>query len=76
MQEERSLRRDGGSDGVSVIRSGSGRVRRSAEELRDAASATRNGKTDLFVYGTLLSDKHVKLILGRAVETETAVLNN
>ncbi len=74
MQEERPLRRDSSSDGVPVIRSRP--LRRTAEELRDAACSTRDGATDLFVYGTLLSDRHVKLILGRTVETEPAVLNN
>lgn len=52
------------------------RRRRSAEELAEAAASAHDGNTDLFVYGTLLSDRHVKLILGRHVETEPAVLNN
>lgn len=72
MQEERQLRRDRRPDGVPLNR----RPRRSAEEIIQAASSTHDGDTDLFVYGTLLSDKHVKLILGRRVETEPAVLNN
>ena len=52
------------------------RQRRSAEELAEAAASVHDGNTDLFVYGTLLSDRHVKLILGRHVATEPAVLNN
>lgn len=71
MQEERQLRRNSRADGVSVTRR-----RRSAEELAEAAASAHDGNTDLFVYGTLLSDRHVKLILGRHVETEPAVLNN
>ena len=71
MQQEGQLRRDSGSDGISLTRR-----RRTPEAVADAASAVHDGCTDLFVYGTLLSDRHVKLILGRRVETEPAVLNN
>lgn len=71
MQQEGQLRRDRGSDGISLTRR-----RRTPEAVADAASAVHDGCTDLFVYGTLLSDRHVKLILGRRVETEPAVLNN
>lgn len=69
MREKGSLRRNGSSDGVLT--------RRSPEELRKAFRIHQeDGTADLFVYGTMLSDSHVKLILNRLPATEPAVLRN
>ena len=69
MREKGSLRRNSSSDGVLI--------RRSPEELRKAFRIWQeDGTADLFVYGTMLSDSHVKLILNRIPETEPATLCN
>ncbi len=73
MQEKGQLRRDGGSDGV-FLKNHPGR--RSPEEIREAFRAAEGDSVDLFVYGTLLSEKHVRLLLNRLVPTEPATLWN
>ena len=47
-----------------------------AEEIRDAFRNVRGDRVDLFVYGTLMSDAHVKLLLNHSLESEEAVLHN
>lgn len=47
-----------------------------AEHLRDAFKSVRGDKIDLFVYGTLVNEHHVKLLLNRSVESVPATLNN
>ena len=52
---------------------------RSEEEkqrIRENFHGIQEDRVDLFVYGTLVDDHHVKLLLNRSVESETAVLLN
>lgn len=82
MQEERQLRRDGRADGIQLNHeatslSAGSRKRRSREELEEAFHVIHHGETaDLFVYGTLMSDNHVRLILNRTVASEPVTLFN
>ena len=49
------------------------------EEIEDIHSSFHNvhsDRIDLFVYGTLMSDEHVKLLLNHSVKSEEAVLHN
>ncbi len=50
--------------------------RRSREATLEAWNGSRGDERDLFVYGTMLSDKHVQLLLNRSVESEPAMLHN
>ena len=50
--------------------------RRTPEELRAAWNGARGENTDLFVYGTMMSSRHVKLLLNRDVESEPCTLHN
>lgn len=45
-------------------------------EAREAFKSVRGNKIDLFVYGTLVNEQHVKLLLNRKVENVPATLNN
>ena len=79
MQEKRQLRRDGSPDGIqlnsaSAAPSAEGRKRRSREEVEEAFHGARGESVDLFVYGTLMSDNHVRLILNRTVASEPVTL--
>ena len=53
-------------------------VRSEAEKqrIRENFHGIQEDRVDLFVYGTLVDDHHVKLLLNRSVESETAVLLN
>ena len=53
---------------------GEKRHRRSRGELMEAFHGARGETVDLFVYGTLLSDNHVRLILNRTVASEPVTL--
>lgn len=46
------------------------------ESIRNSFHNVRSDRVDLFVYGTLMSDAHVKLLLNHSVESEEAVLHN
>ncbi len=78
MQEERPLRRDSRPDGIRLNSetafSGNRSLRRSREEVTEAFHAARGENIDLFVYGTLMSDNHVRLILNRTVASEPVTL--
>ncbi len=63
MPQEHSLRRNCGADADQLTNS-----------VSDAFHSADGELVDLFVYGTLLSDRHVKLLIGRQVETESAQL--
>lgn len=52
------------------------RKRRTPEEIRAAWNGARGENTDLFVYGTMMSSRHVKLLLNRDVESEPCTLLN
>ena len=52
------------------------RNRRTPEEIQAAWNGSRGENTDLFVYGTLMSSRHVKLLLNRDVESEPCTLHN
>jgi len=55
------------------------KVPRSAEEaarIREDFRGVYEDHVDLFVYGTMMSDQHVRLLLNRRVESESAVLHN
>ena len=52
---------------------------RSAEEaarIREDFRGVYEDHVDLFVYGTMMSDQHVRLLLNRRVDSESAVLHN
>lgn len=83
MSQEGEMRRDGGSAGTSVNGlynpsvTDTGTV--SSEErdsIRQAFKSVRGEKIDLFVYGTMMNDHHVQLLLNRKVESEPATLYN
>ena len=46
------------------------------EDIHNAFHNVRSDRIDLFVYGTLMSDEHVKLLLNHSVKSEEAVLHN
>ncbi len=48
----------------------------SPEEIKRAFKAGQGTKTDLFVYGTLMDDNHVKLLLKRTVPSVPAKLHH
>ena len=48
----------------------------SPEEIKRAFKASHGGKTDLFAYGTLMDDNHVRLLLKRIVPAVPAKLYN
>ena len=48
----------------------------SPDEIKRAFKASRGGKTDLFVYGTLMDDSHVRLLLKRIAPSVPAKLYN
>ena len=48
----------------------------SPEEIKRAFKTGRGGKTDLFVYGTLMDDNHVRLLIKRVVPSVPAKLYN
>lgn len=52
------------------------RKSRSPEEIRAAWNGAGGENIDLFVYGTMMSSRHVKLLLNRDVESEPATLLN
>ena len=52
------------------------RKNRTPEEIRTAWNGARGENIDLFVYGTMMSSRHVKLLLNRDVESEPATLLN
>ncbi len=86
MPEEKQLRRDGGPAGNPLNLKANPLlipenlpVTRSAAEaarIRDSFRFMHGDKVDLFVYGTLMNDQHVRLLLNRRVESEPAVLHN
>ena len=86
MSEEKQLRRDGGSVGNPLklkefppLLPENVHPSRSAAEaarIRDSFHRTHGDKVDLFVYGTMMNDQHVRLLLNRRVESEPAVLHN
>ena len=49
---------------------------RTPEEIRAAWNGARGENIDLFVYGTMMSSRHVKLLLNRDVESEPCTLFN
>ncbi len=86
MSEEKQLRRDGGPAGNPLnlkehhplIPENLPFTRSAAEaaRIRDSFRFMHGDKVDLFVYGTLMNDQHVRLLLNRRVESEPAVLHN
>ena len=46
------------------------------EQIRQDFHGVHEDHIDLFVYGTMMSDQHVRLLLNRKVESEPAVLHN
>ncbi|HBC86528.1 MAG TPA: hypothetical protein DCZ94_06200 [Lentisphaeria bacterium] len=48
----------------------------SKEEIKRAFKSGQGGRTELFVYGTLMDDKHVKLLLKRVVPSVPAKLHH
>ena len=46
------------------------------EQIRQDFHGVYEDHIDLFVYGTMMSDQHVRLLLNRKVESEPAVLHN
>ena len=52
------------------------RKKRTPEEIRSAWNGARGEQIDLFVYGTMMSSRHVKLLLNRTVESEPCTLLN
>lgn len=77
MPEERTLRRDGGSAGVELIRLTPHHDNpEEAAQIRDSFKAVRSDKVDLFVYGTMMNDHHVRLLFNRKVDSEPAILHN
>ncbi len=79
MPEEGELRRDCGDAGAPLSapqeRGGAEQPAR-PDVRRDAFKAARGDRIDLFVYGTLMNDRHVELLLNRKVESVPAVLHN
>jgi gamma-glutamylcyclotransferase (GGCT)/AIG2-like uncharacterized protein YtfP len=55
---------------------GGKRHRHSAEELGRAFRADRGKQIDLFVYGTLMNDEYVRLLLKRTVPAQAAKLHH
>ena len=77
MPEEKTLRRDGGSAGVELIRLTPHHDNpEEAAQIRDSFKAVRSDKVDLFVYGTMMNDHHVRLLFNRKVDSEPAILHN
>lgn len=70
MPEKGELRRDGGAAGAGIAQVEGTRTR------LDAFKAAKGDRIDLFVYGTLMNDRHVELLLNRKVESVPAVLYN
>ena len=54
----------------------SAKKRRTAQEIQAAWDGARGENIDLFVYGTMMSSRHVKLLLNRDVESEPCTLHN
>lgn len=52
------------------------RKRRSRDEIQAAWDGAKGENIDLFVYGTMMSSRHVKLLLNREVESEPCTLYN
>ena len=52
------------------------RKTRTPEEIQAAWDGARGNSIDLFVYGTMMSPRHVKLLLNRDVESEPCTLLN
>ena len=50
--------------------------RRTPEEIQAAWDGAKGENIDLFVYGTMMSSRHVKLLLNRDVESEPCTLLN
>ncbi len=63
MSQEQELRRNSGADAAQLTNA-----------VSEAFHSADGELVDLFVYGTLLSDRHVQLLIGRKVETEQAKL--
>ena len=81
MCEKGSMRRDSGSAGNPVKHDplAAGHCHHTEQEavqIRDDFHGVHEDHVDLFVYGTLVSDQHVRLLLNRKVESEPAVLHN
>ena len=74
MSEEREMRRDSSSAGSRVIPSHHDPAE--AQQIRDDFNHVHSDKVDLFVYGTMMNDHHVRLLLNRRVESEPAILHN
>ena len=49
---------------------------RSRDEIQAAWDGAKGENIDLFVYGTMMSSRHVKLLLNREVESEPCTLYN
>ena len=47
-----------------------------AARIREDFRGVYEDHVDLFVYGTMMSDQHVRLLLNRRVDSESAVLHN
>ncbi len=75
MSEERLLRRDGGSSGAELSGADTSPSQAASTRL-DAFKAAKGDFVDLFVYGTLLNDRHVQMLVNRKVESVPAVLHN
>jgi len=52
------------------------RSQEEAEQIRQDFRGVYEENVDLFVYGTMMSDQHVRLLLNRKVDSEPAVLHN
>ena len=65
-------------DNVSPVQNGRHRIYtpEEIEDIRNSFHNVRSDRIDLFVYGTLMSDEHVKLLLNHSVKSEEAVLHN
>ena len=75
------MRRDSGSAGNPVKHDPPAvghchHTEQEAVQIRDDFHGVHEDHVDLFVYGTLVSDQHVRLLLNRKVESEPAVLHN
>ena len=52
------------------------RDEKEAARIRENFRGVFEDHVDLFVYGTMMSDPHVRLLLNRRVESEPAILHN
>ena len=77
MPEESTLRRNSSPAGAELIHltDHHGDLEQ-ALQIRDSFKAVRGDRIDLFVYGTMMNDRHVSLLFNRKIESEPAVLYN